>query len=74
MWIGNKPGEWLDKLPEEESAAYHEQARKMAKEIKEKAKKRRKELLQERKERWEAERLQREEESRKKSCKKLNST
>ena len=43
MWIGNKPSEWLDKLPEEESAAYHEQARKMAKEIKEKAKKRTKE-------------------------------
>ena len=66
MWIGNKPGEWLDKLPEEESAAYHEQAREMAKKIKGKAKKRRKELLQERKEIREAERLQMEEESRKK--------
>ena len=39
IWVGNKPGEWLSSLPEDVSAAYRQDARKMVKEIKERTKK-----------------------------------
>ena len=71
MWVGNKSGEWLSSLPEDVSAAYHQDARKMVKEIKERTKNRRAEILELRKIRLTESKQKRLEEKEKKQQKKV---